>query len=76
MSFVVTAGGLVSDGDLINCPVSLRQHCPARFLKISPNAAYKLVERRQVPHIRLNRKVLFDPQTIRNWLNQHAVKSA
>jgi hypothetical protein len=48
----------------------------ARFLKISPNAAYKLVERRQVPHIRLNRKVLFDPQTIRNWLNQHVVKSA
>jgi len=48
----------------------------AQFLKISPNAAYKLVERRQVPHIRLNRKVLFDPQTIRNWLNQHSVKSA
>lgn len=48
----------------------------AQFLKISPNAVYKLVERRQVPHIRLNRKVLFDPQTIRNWLNQHSVKSA
>ena len=48
----------------------------ALFLKISPNAAYKLVERRRIPHIRLNRKVLFDPQTIRNWLNQHAVKSA
>jgi hypothetical protein len=48
----------------------------ARFLKISPNAAYKLVERKLVPHIRLNRKVLFDPQTIRNWLSQHSVKSA
>jgi predicted DNA-binding transcriptional regulator AlpA len=46
------------------------------FLKTSANAVYKLVERKQVPHIRLNRKVLFDPQTIRNWLNQHAVKNA
>jgi excisionase family DNA binding protein len=48
----------------------------AGFLKVSSNAVYKLVERRQVPHIRLNRKVLFDPQTIRNWLSQHAVKTA
>jgi excisionase family DNA binding protein len=47
----------------------------ARFLKISPNAAYKLVERHQVPHIRLRRKVLFDPQTIRNWIGQHMVKA-
>lgn len=46
------------------------------FLKTSTNAVYKLVERKQVPHIRLNRKVLFDPQTIRNWLHQHAVRNA
>lgn len=46
------------------------------FLKTSANAVYKLVERKQIPHIRLNRKVLFDPQTIRNWLNQHTVRSA
>jgi len=43
------------------------------FLKTSPNAVYKLVERKQVPHIRFNRKVLFDPQTIRVWLSQHAI---
>jgi excisionase family DNA binding protein len=48
----------------------------ARYLKSSPNAVYKLVERKTVPHFRIRRKVLFDPQTIRNWLNQLAVKSA
>lgn len=46
----------------------------ATFLSVSPNAAYKLVERRVVPHIRIQRKVLFDPQTIRNWLSQHTVR--
>ncbi len=48
----------------------------AAFLQVSENAVYKLVERKQVPHIRFNRKVLFDPQAIRIWVNQHTVKSA
>ena len=48
----------------------------ASFLRVSSNAVYKLVERKQVPHIRFNRKVLFDPQSIRNWLSQHSVRVA
>ena len=45
----------------------------ATFLATSAHAVYKLVERRQVPFVRLGRKILFDPDIIRTWINQHAV---
>jgi len=46
------------------------------FLNSSAKAVYKLVERKQVPHIRFRRKVMFDPHAIRIWVNQHTVKGA
>lgn len=45
----------------------------AAFLATSAHAVYKLVERRQIPHIRLGCKILFDPNAIRAWLNDHLV---
>jgi excisionase family DNA binding protein len=48
----------------------------AAFLNTSRNAVYKLVERKQIPHFRLGRKVLFDPAKLRRWLEDHHVHAA
>ena len=46
------------------------------FLNASRDAVYKLVERKQIPHIRLGRRLLFDPAKIRKWLEEHEVAAA
>lgn len=46
------------------------------FLNASREAIYKLVERKQIPHIRLGRKIVFDPVRIRKWLETHTVEAA
>jgi len=48
----------------------------ALFLNASRDAIYKLVERKQIPHIRLGRKIVFDPVRIRKWLEAHAIEAA
>lgn len=45
----------------------------AGYLHTTRHGVYKLVERRQIPHIRLGRKILFDPAIVRAWLNDHLV---
>ena len=45
----------------------------AEFLRTSPHGVYKLVERRRVPHIRVGRKLLFDPAALRAWISRLAV---
>jgi len=45
----------------------------ASYLHTTEHAVYKLVERRQVPVIRLGRKILFHPKAIRAWLAEQAV---
>lgn len=45
----------------------------AAYLHTTAHGVYKLVERRVIPHVRLGRKVLFDPDVIRSWINQHLV---
>lgn len=46
------------------------------YLNTTREAVYKLVERRQIPHIRLGRKILFHPAKIRKWLEEHEVEAA
>jgi excisionase family DNA binding protein len=48
----------------------------AAYLHTTPHAVYKLVERRAIPHVRLGRKILFDPDTIRAWISDHQVAPA
>lgn len=48
----------------------------AKLLRASPGAVYKLVEKRQIPHLRIGRKILFDPVILRTWLNELAVAVA
>lgn len=47
----------------------------AVFLRTTPAAVFKSVERRQIPHIRLGRRILFDPAAVREWLGRHQVPS-
>ncbi len=49
----------------------------AEFLKTTSAAVYKMVERRQIPHIRLgDRKLRSDPVVLRDWVRQNAIKVA
>jgi hypothetical protein len=46
----------------------------ATHLRTSPQAIYKMVERRAIPHMRLKRRVIFDPEVIKTWLRDHTVQ--
>jgi excisionase family DNA binding protein len=49
----------------------------AEYLNTTPAAIYKMVERRQIPHVRLgDRKLRFDPAVLRDWVRQNAIKVA
>ncbi len=45
----------------------------ADYLNTTAHGVYKLVERRQIPYVRLGRKVLFDPSIVRHWIAQHVI---
>jgi excisionase family DNA binding protein len=47
----------------------------AEYLKTTPQGVYKLVERRQIPHVRLGKRVLFDPKKIRAWIERQAIEN-
>lgn len=46
----------------------------AQYLKTTPQGIYKLVERRLLPHVRLGKRLLFDPKVIRSWIQSRAVE--
>lgn len=49
----------------------------AVFLSTTVAAIYKMVERRQIPHVRLgDRKLRFEPSILRDWVRQNAIKVA
>ena len=49
----------------------------AEFLRTTPAAIYKMVERRQIPHARLgDRKLRFDPVVLHEWVRQNAIRVA
>lgn len=40
----------------------------ANYISLSKSAIYKLVEKRAIPVIRLNKKLLFKPEEINKWV--------
>lgn len=46
----------------------------APVIRKSVNGVYKMVEKRLIPHIRMGRKILFDPAEIRRWLEGLTVR--
>ncbi len=47
----------------------------ASFLRTSPKAIYTMVERGQLPVLRINRRVLVDRDALLNWLRQKSTPS-
>lgn len=45
----------------------------ADYLNTTAHGVYKLVERRAIPHIRLGRRLLFDPIAIRTWIENYSI---
>ena len=45
----------------------------ARFIGISPSLVYAYVERKQIPHYRLNRAIRFRLSELETWLRRFRV---
>ena len=54
--------------------MSLRE--TSEYMNLSASLLYKLVERKQVPHTRIGRKILFDRQKLEKYIdeNSHGVE--
>lgn len=42
----------------------------AAYLGISTDTVYELVRRKEIPHIRIRRRILFRRDTLDNWLSR------
>ena len=52
-------------------PILLDRRRTARAMRISVRLLDDLVKEQRLPFVRLNRRILFDPQDIRLWLESH-----
>jgi excisionase family DNA binding protein len=43
------------------------------LLSITPGAIYMLIARRQIPHLKIGRRIRFDPAQIEAWLQNQKV---
>ncbi|HEX6938601.1 MAG TPA: helix-turn-helix domain-containing protein [Longimicrobiales bacterium] len=48
----------------------------AEYLRLAEVTVRKMVRRRQLPVIRIGRRVLFDPSDIRSWLQTRKERAA
>ena len=44
----------------------------SEYLNLSTSLLYKLVERKQVPHTRIGRKILFDRQRLERFIDENS----
>ena len=45
----------------------------AHYLRISKSLLYQLVERQEIKHIRINRRILFDAELLDQYIENHTV---
>jgi excisionase family DNA binding protein len=45
----------------------------AKNLSDSPKTLYSWAKKRKIPHVRLEGRVLFDPQEVEGWLRNHKI---
>ena len=45
----------------------------AEYLNISRHAVYCMVFRREIPHLKLGRRVRFDPIEVQQWLEDQKI---
>jgi excisionase family DNA binding protein len=47
----------------------------ARFLKVSKSKIYYLIQRREIPHIKIQRNVRIKQSELEKWLQKQEVKA-
>ncbi len=47
----------------------------SNYLNISTHFLYKLVEKKELEHIRLGGKILFDEKRLEAWIDEHTVEA-
>ncbi len=53
-------------------PRLLSQREAAQLLGVSQRYLWTLRHRRGLPHVRLGRKVMYDPEALRRWIDQQS----
>jgi excisionase family DNA binding protein len=48
----------------------------AELLCVKPNGIRQMVARRQIPHVRIGRRVRFDPTEIHQWIQTQRVPAS
>ena len=46
----------------------------AKIIKVKQGTIYLWVNQRKIPHIKLGKKVLFNPKDIAHWIDKNTVK--
>ncbi len=46
----------------------------SQLMKVSKSTLYAWVNQRKIPHIKLGKKVLFNPKDIAHWIDENTVK--
>jgi len=57
-------------------PLLLNARRAAAALSISPRLLWQLTKDGQVPHVRIARRVLYDPADLRAWIEARKVKES
>lgn len=47
----------------------------AVYLSLRPDRLYRLTDRREIPFVRVGRRVLFDVQDLEGWIRRHRVRA-
>lgn len=45
----------------------------AKQLNLAPVTVYKMVSEKRIPHVKVNRRVLFDPEKLAEWIAEHEI---
>lgn len=48
----------------------------AGLTTLSVQQVYKLVQRKEIPHVRIGDRVFCDPDALRQWISEHTVSAA
>jgi excisionase family DNA binding protein len=47
----------------------------AEFIGVSKDLIYELVRTKQVPHVRIGKRIIFNQESLENWLIKQEVKA-
>lgn len=59
--------------DYLSDPLNMNIDEASAYTKLSKSYLYKLVARKQIPHIRLGYKIIFNKVTIDEWIEKKVV---